>query len=165
MTVVLVALTLGTALLQAGFVQAIPASPLAAPTIIVAIVAGWSAVRDPDEAWPALILPALALGTLSEERVAWFLVALLPAPAIVALLRARERVEPGWRQRVATAAVAGVTGGLAYAAVLAVAGGVAGELVTGAGGIVGGALATGMLAALAATLLWPLRPRQRSLFA
>ncbi|MCA9857533.1 MAG: hypothetical protein KC458_09675, partial [Dehalococcoidia bacterium] len=85
MAMVLVLLVVLSAPLQAAITTALVRDPLAAPVIPVVLVAAWGAVRRPDETWPAILLPAVVLGVASEERVGWFLLALLPAPLIATL--------------------------------------------------------------------------------
>ncbi len=165
MTAVLVVLAMLSAPLQAAITTALVRDPLAAPVIPVALVAAWGAVRRPDETWVAILLPAVVLGVASEERVGWFLLALLPAPAIATLVaRQSDRNVVAFWQRVARAGAAAGVGAASYAIVLALAGGLAGELPARSGAIVAAAALSGLLAVLVALCLWPFRPRQRGLF-
>src|SRR5690606_17254960 len=116
--------------------------PLAAPVVPVALVLAWAAVRQPDETWPAILLPAVVLGAASEERVGWFLLALLPAPLIASLaVRGFKRATGFWR-RVTTAGVGGGVCAVLYAVTLAVAGGIAGDLGERSGALAATALAS-----------------------
>jgi hypothetical protein len=156
---------LGAAVVQAAVAPALFAHPLAAPVLPVAVVTGWAVIRGVDETWPALVLPAVLLGVVSEERVGWFLIALLPGPALAALLVAR--MEPqrlGLSRRALMAALGAAGGTLAYGFVLVTAAGVASEALDRAAEFIGGAAVTGGIAALAAAAFWPLRERERGLF-
>lgn len=149
---------------QAAITTALVRDPLAAPVIPVALVVGWAAMRRADETWPAILLPALVLGVASEERVGWFLLALLPAPAVATLaVHGFKRVTGFWR-RAGTAGAAAALAAALYATTLAVAGGIGGELPERAGALATTAVASGILAVLVAVCCWPFRPRQRGLF-
>jgi len=164
-TAVLVMLALVSAPLQAAITTALVRDPLAAPVIPVALVAAWAAVRRAEETWPAILLPAVVLGVASEERVGWFLIALLPAPLIasVAVRRFRPKVTGFWRRTV-TAGGAAALAAVLYASTLAVVGGIGGELPERAGALLATSVASGLLAVLVAACCWPLRPRSRGLF-
>ncbi len=166
MRALVVALTAFAALVQAAAIPALFAEPLAAPVLPAAVVAAWAIVRGPEETWPALPLPAVILGALSDERMGWFLLALLPAPIFGALLAARARhVAAGVLRRSTWAAGAAAAAALLYGAVLAFAGGVAGDLPGATAEALAGALLTAGVAAVLALCAWPLRERQRGLFA
>jgi len=165
MTWLLLALTLAAAPVQAAITTALFRDPLAAPVLPVALIAAWAVMRDVRETWPALILPAVVLGVASEERVGWFLLAMLPAPAIavVATRAIRPRVTGVWRRLLIAAGVAAGAAVL-YATLLSVGGGVTDQLGGSASAIVGSAMLSAALAVVAAVAFWPLRPRERGLF-
>ena len=165
MAMVLVLLVVLSAPLQAAITTALVRDPLAAPVIPVVLVAAWGAVRRPDETWPAILLPAVVLGVASEERVGWFLLALLPAPLIATLGAKRfKRHATGFWRRVTTAGLAAGAAAACYGTVLALAGGLLGELPERSGALLATATESGVLAVLVALCLWPFRPRQRGLF-
>lgn len=166
MTALLVLLVLVTAPIQIAITTSLVRDPLAAPVLPVALIAAWAATRRPEETWPAILLPAIVLGAASEERVGWFLLALLPGPlvAAVAVRRLRPRVNGLWR-RISVAGGAGAAGAIAYGLVLAVAGGLGASLVTHAGPLLATGALSAAVAAVAALAFWPLRPRERDLFA
>ncbi len=165
MTVLLVFLALAAAPLQAAITTALVRDPLAAPVLPVALIAAWAAIRRPEETWPAILLPAVILGVASEERVGWFLIALLPAPLVAsfAVRRFRLNVTGFWRRAI-TAGAAAALGATVYACTLAVVGGIGSELPARSGALVTAAVVSGVLATLTAACFWPLRPRQRGLF-
>jgi hypothetical protein len=165
-TALLALLVLATAPLQVAITTSLVRDPLAAPVLPVALIAAWAAARRPEEAWPAILLPAVVLGVASEERVGWFLVALLPAPllAAFAVRRLRPRVNGLWR-RVSAACAAAAGGAVAYALVLALAGGLGGTLYDHAGPLLATGVLSALLAGVATLGFWPLRPRERGLFA
>jgi len=162
---ILVLLAIAAAPLQAAITTALVRDPLAAPVIPVALVAAWAAMRRPEETWPAILLPAVILGVASEERVGWFLIALLPAPLVasVAVRRFRLNVTGFWR-RVLTAGGAAALGATLYACTLAVVGGIGSELPARSGALMTTAIVSGLMATMVAALFWPLRRRQRGLF-
>lgn len=165
MSAILVVLVLLSAPVQAAITTALFRDPLAAPVLPVALIAGWAVMRNAEETWPALFLPAILLGAASEERMGWFLIALLPAPALAAagVARIRPRVTGITRRLVIAGSVAALAA-LAYATVLSAAGGVLGHLGASAGGLLVAAAGSALLAMLAALAFWPLRPRERGLF-
>ena len=165
MTAILVLLALAAAPLQAAITTALVRDPLAAPVLPVALVTAWAAMRRPEETWPAILLPAVVLGVASEERIGWFLIALLPAPLVAAFAvrRFRPKVTGFWR-RALTAGAAAALSALLYASTLAVVGGIGGELPERAGALFATAVVSGTIAILVAVCFWPLRPRQRGLF-
>ena len=165
MTVILVLLALAAAPLQAAITTALVRDPLAAPVLPVALVTAWAAMRRPGETWPAILLPAVVLGVASEERVGWFLIALLPAHLVASLAvrRFRPKVTGFWR-RALTAGAAAALGALLYACTLAVVGGIGGQLPERSGALLATAIVSGAIAVVVAICFWPLRPRQRGLF-
>lgn len=147
------------ALAQLGAVPALfPGAP-AAPLLPVALIAAWSAVRDPREAWPALLVASVLLGAASEERVGWYLIALLPALALAMMAS----LPPGAR-RAGLAVGGAAAGAVAYLALLTLAAGRASALGSEAGTLAVAALWTAAATALLAAALWPLRPRTAGLF-
>lgn len=165
MSGILVILVLLSASVQAAITTALFRDPLSAPILPIALIAGWSVMRGAEETWPAIVLPAILLGAASEERMGWFLLALLPAPAlaVAGVARIRPRVTGTTRRLVIAGSVAAVAA-LAYATILSVAGGVTGHLVASAGGLLVAASGSALLAMVAALVFWPLRPRERGLF-
>lgn len=165
MTAILVLLALAAAPLQTAITTALVRDPLAAPVLPVALVAAWAAMRRPEETWPAILLPAVVLGVASEERVGWFLIALLPAPLVAtfAVGRFQPKVTGFWR-RALTAGASGALGALLYASTLAVVGGIGGELPQRSGALLAAAVVSGAMAVVVAACFWPLRPRERGLF-
>ncbi len=159
-------LAVAAALVQIGAVPAAFAQPLAGPVLPVALIAAWTAVRDPREAWATPVAAAIILGSVSEARVGWFLLALLPPAALVALARGWEqRGEATAGRRIALAALAGAVGVVTYVVILAAGGGALDALRPEAGAIVRSVSWTALLAAAGAAALWPLRPRGAGLFA
>ncbi len=168
-------------LLQLSLVAALfPAGPLAAaaPLLPVVLLAAWGSARDPIETVPAAIVSAAALGTVSSERVGWFLLALLPT--IVAAFTARAGLDrvPGGRPGLDAArargpsfpaaallgAGAAAVGAAAYVALLTIASGDVGLFPELLGSIAGTAAWSAGLAAVLAPLLRPLRRERRGLF-
>lgn len=165
MTAILVLLALAAAPLQAAITTSLVRDPLAAPVIPIVLVAAWAAMRRADETWPAILLPAVILGVASEERIGWFLLALLPGPLVAAIaVRQFKRNTTGFWRRLFTAGGAAGLAAVLYACTLAVAGGIGGELGERADALFATALVSGVLAVLVAACFWPLRPRQRGLF-
>ncbi len=161
----LVALTLAAATMQAAITTALFRDPLAAPVLPLVVIAAWAVMRDARETWPALILPAVVLGAASEERVGWFLLAMLPGPviAVVATRMIRPRVT-GVSRRLVIAAGMAAGAAVLYATLLSVGGGVTDQLGGSASAIAGSAMLSAALAVGAALAFWPLRPRERGLF-
>lgn len=156
------ALALATSLLQLGVVPSLFLQIERAPMLPIALLAAWIAVRGPSEAWAVLLIVPAALGAASEERVGWFVLALLPtAFAAIAL---RPGAHPSRRSFVTRAAAAAGAGAMLYALTLAIAvahvDGSSGALAS----LATSGLATASLAATTAVLLLPLRPRARGLF-
>ena len=163
-------------LLQLSLVAALfPAGPLAAaaPLLPVVLLAAWGSARDPIETVPAAIVSAAALGTVSSERVGWFLLALLPT--IVAAFTARAGLDrvPGGRPGLDAARARGPSfpaaallgaGAAAYVALLTIASGDVGLFPELLGSIAGTAAWSAGLAAVLAPLLRPLRRERRGLF-
>ena len=156
---VLVALALGAALLQTGAAPAFFVEPASAPLLPVALLAAWGTLRTPSEVWPALPVVALPLGLASEERVGWFLLALLPTAAILFV-----RVPPPAAQRLARAPLAAGGGALGYLVLLFAAGGQVRALHAAAPVLAGAALGTALVALALSLALWPLRVRSAGLF-
>lgn len=170
MTLILITLALLLAPVQAAISTALVRDPLAAPVLPVALVAAWAVIRRgedrrSEEVWPAIVLPAVVLGVASEERVGWFLLALLPAPALAAVgtRQIRPRVA-GLLRRVGIAAGIAALGAMAYAVVLATAAGLFRELPSSAPSLLATGLGSALLASLTVVAFWPLRSRPRGLF-
>jgi hypothetical protein len=150
-------LALVSALLQVSVLPAlIPTA--AAPLLPIAVLAAWSAMRGSATAWPALISVAATLGVASDQRVAWFLLALLPTAALAMAFAAPESRVAEVRRPLHAAGVA-AAGGAAYLATLLVAAGEARALPDAAPDIIAAATGTGVVAVLFAAALWPVRTR------
>lgn len=166
MTAAVVLLTAALALVQAGAAPALFADPLAAPVLPAILLVAWAAQRGPEECWPALIAPAVILGVLSDERAGWFLVALLPAPllGLIVMRRARRTGAGALRRALWSAGAAGLAA-LLYGGILTLAAGVARDLPASTAEAMAGVLLSAMLGAGLAFAAWPLRRRERGLFA
>ncbi|MCK9487473.1 MAG: hypothetical protein M0R73_12370 [Dehalococcoidia bacterium] len=173
MTLLLLLLLLLVAPVQAAIATALVRDPLAAPVLPVALIAAWAVTRGGTgdhegcpEIWPAILLPAVVLGAASEERMGWFLLALLPAPALAAVGAARIRPRvTGFGRRLGIATGVAALGAMSYAVVLAVAAGLATDLPASSPSLLATGLGSAGLAAVAMLAFWPLRRRERSLFA
>ncbi|MGE0227076.1 MAG: hypothetical protein AB7I38_10060 [Dehalococcoidia bacterium] len=154
--VLVVALALLASLVQVGALPALFFDPLAAPLLPVALLAAWGALRGPEELWPAFLVAPLPLALLSEERLGWFLLALLPTAGLLL----RRRPDPDTLAQFARAPLVAALGALGYLALLWLAAGdvrgLPGALTT----LVGAALLTAVASSLFAVLLWPLRARR-----
>jgi hypothetical protein len=153
--IILALLALAASLLQVGAVPSLFLDPAAAPLLPVAMIAAWGAMRGPDELWAALLVAPLPLAVASEERLGWFLLALIPTAAL--LLRP---APPDTAQQLLRAPLAAALGGMAYLVVLFLAGGEARAMHASTPGILGAATLTAVMAALFALLLWPARARR-----
>ncbi|GMU40278.1 MAG: hypothetical protein AMXMBFR23_11440 [Chloroflexota bacterium] len=166
MTLVLMLVTAALGLVQAGAAPALFADPLAAPVLPAILLVAWAALRGPQECWPAIPAPALILGVLSDERAGWFLLALLPAPLLgVVVLRRARRTGAGAVRRAAWSAAAAALAVLCYGGVLTLAAGVAGDLPASSAEAMAGVMLSALLGAALALAAWPLRRRERGLFA
>lgn len=143
-------------LLQAGALPALFFDPSGAPLLPVALVAAWGALRGPEEVWPALLVAPLPLALLSEERLGWFVLALLPTAALLV----HRRPAPGTPGQFARAPLVAALGALAYLALLWLGAGDVRGLPGATATILGTALLTAAVAAVFAALLWPLRTRR-----
>ncbi|MPZ99357.1 MAG: hypothetical protein GEU80_08470 [Dehalococcoidia bacterium] len=165
MLAVLTVLGALAALAQLGVLPLLFLDPLTQPLLPVALVAGWCLVRGPAEAWPTLLLAPALLGVLSEERVGWFVLALLPTAAVaVALLYFARNAVVRAPRRLASAACAGAVGAACHASVLALASGRPLLLVDAVAGLALAVCVTAALSALVAAAVWRTRPRARGLF-
>ncbi|MDA0815610.1 MAG: hypothetical protein O2924_03460 [Chloroflexi bacterium] len=165
MTGVLAALVLLIMPLQIVLSTVMFREPLAAPVLPATLIAAWAVIRRPEETWPAIVLPAIVLGALSEEHVGWFLIALLPAPLIasIAVRRFRPRIT-GFNRRALTGASAAGAGACLYGLLLLIRADMASDLPRVASALTASAVLSGLLALIAAACLWPLRPRTHGLF-
>ena len=153
------ALGLAAALLQVGAVPAFFLDGAAAPLLPVALLAAWAAAREPAQTWPVVLVTAATLGAISQERVGWFLIALLPTVAVAALAGGG-----GARRSLATAPLTAAAGAALYLLVLALAAGRTSALPDSTGAHLATVLWTAAAAALLALALAPLRPRPHGLF-
>jgi len=151
-------LALATAFLQLGAIPALfPGG--AAPLLPIALITAWAAARDPDGTWPVLLIVPVILGVASQERVGWFMLALLPTAALALAAGRGGRI-----QRIAFAPATAVVGALLYLMLLTLAAGRGSSLVPAAGSHLATALWTAAAAALLAVALRALRPRAHGLF-
>jgi hypothetical protein len=135
------ALALAAALLQLGAMPALFLDAGAAPLLPVGLIAAWASVRRAEETWLAVLAASLLLGAASTERAGWFLLALLPTPALaVGVVALRPR------RRVLAAPLAAGLGALLYLALLALASGRAGGLAAEAPGHFPAAAGTALVA-------------------
>ena len=158
MRLVLLAATALAAFVQVGALPSLFAQPAAAPLLPIALVAAWGLTRDPSEVAPGVVLAAVILGVSSEDRVGWYLLALLPTAA---LLGASRLAANAGLARVPIVAAAGT---MVYLGTLLLAAGAARTLPALAGTMLASALLTALLALALAGALWPLRPRPAGLF-
>jgi hypothetical protein len=150
------------ALLQLAAVPSLFADGAVAPLLPVALISAWAAARDGNETWPVLLVVPVALGVVSEERVGWFMLALLPSAALASFMRQTDGVS-GVR-RFVRAPLAAAAGAVLYLSLLTLAAGRPAALADAAGSYALAALWTAAAAALLAAALWPLQPRPRGLF-
>ena len=154
--VLLLGLALGAVLLQLGAVPALFGTA-AAPLLPVALLAAWGSVRPANEVWGALLVTPVALGLASEQRVGWFMLALLPTAALLLAAPPADGT-----RRLGRASLAAGAGALCYLVLLTLAGGRPGELAAASGAITRASLGTALLASAAALALSPLASRQRA---
>ena len=153
------ALAVAAVLLQLGVVPAFFLDARAAPLLPAALIAAWASVRTTGETWPALLIAPAMLGAASEERVGWFLLALLPTAAFTLIANRAS----GTRRFAAAPAAAGA-GAIAYLVLLTLAAGRPGALAPATAELAAAALWTAAAAAITVAALWPLRSRTRGLF-
>ncbi len=156
------ALAAVAALLQLAAVPSLFVDGAAAPRLPVALISAWAAARDGNETWPVLLVVPLALGVVSEERVGWFMLALLPSAALASLTR--QTAGTSGVRRFVRAPLAAAAGAVLYLSLLTLAAGRPATLAETADSYAFAALWTAAAAALLAAALWPLRPRPRGLF-
>jgi hypothetical protein len=156
----LAALAFGAALLQAGAMPALFFDPASTPLLPVALLAAWGAMRSLDDMWPGFFVVPLTLGVVSEERVGWFLLALLPTAAL--LMRP---APPEALRQLSRAGLVAAAGALAYLVLLFIAAGEVAALLNAVPRLAVAMLGTAAIAATFALLLWPARSRRaRGLF-
>jgi len=159
MTIAAVAtIGIAAALLQLGAVPTLFPGD-AAPLLPVALIAAWAAVREADESWPLLLTVPATLGVASQERVGWFMIALIPAAAL-ALAAGRGN----GARRLVLAPVAAAAGALLYLALLRLAAGHAATLPEALASHFAAALWTAVAAGAMVAVLQSLRARERGLF-
>ncbi|MEX2445886.1 MAG: hypothetical protein WD734_00990 [Dehalococcoidia bacterium] len=148
------------AVVQVGVLPAAVGHPLAAPVLPAALIAGWGAARPPREVWPAPVIAAVVLGSVSELRVAAVLLALLPAACLAVAFRTPRRQGSRLLRPLLLALGGGAAGAICYVALLAVTTGEAWVLAAEVSAIAGAALWTAVIAMTLAALVWPFgRPR------
>jgi hypothetical protein len=156
-------LGIGAAVLQLALQQAFAAIAPVLPLLPVALIAAWGTMRGSSDIWLALPVAGSALGLASEQRVGWFLLALLPTAAFL-LAPATIGGNAVCARRVARASTVGALGTAAYVVTLFLAArdgdGLRGEMLALAVASIG----TAVVAACCALALWPLRARPRRLF-
>ena len=74
----LLLLTAAAGFAQVSVVTLLARDPWASPALPVAVLAAWSVNRSSDQAWLAVMPPAVVLGVVSAMPVGLFLLALLP---------------------------------------------------------------------------------------
>jgi hypothetical protein len=148
-------LAAGASLIQVGAMPALFLDPAAAPLLPVALLAGWGVMRSPDEVWPGLLIVPLPLGLISEERLGWFILALLPTAAL--LLR---KPPPEGIQTLGRVPLVAALGAAGYLVVLWVAAGEVHALTNPVAVVAAPAVMTALLATVLAALLWPVRTRR-----
>lgn len=158
MHLALLAATILAALVQVGVLPSLFAQPVAAPLLPIALVAAWGLTRSPSETAPSVVLAAVILGVTSEDRVGWYLLALIPTAAL--LVAARLAANTGLA-RVPMVAAAGT---VLYLGTLLLASGTVRALPAMATAMLTSALLTALLAVVLAIVLGPLRPRPVGLF-
>lgn len=151
---VLALLAVAVSLVQVGAVPVLFLGS-AAPLLPVALIAAWGTMRNADEVWPALLLAPIPLAVASEERLGWFLLALLPTAVL--LLRGSPPESP---RKLGQAPLAAALGALGYLVLLWVAAGEVRALPSAAGLILGSTVMTAAIATLLAAALWPVRVRR-----
>ena len=162
---VLAVLSLLTALLQLGAMPTLFLGGVAAPLLPVALIAEWATARGEREAWAAVLIASIVLGVASQERVGWFLLALLPTAALSTLALGIFAARSTAARRLASAPVVAAGGTLLYLAVLALASGRVAALGQQLSAGIAAAAWTALVASLIALVLWPLQLRtSRGLF-
>jgi len=128
-----------------------------APVLPLALIACWGVLRGAHEVMPAAAVVAIPLGVTSQERLGWFILALLP------LLLALLLVTHGTQRARGAAIGAAVAGGgsLAYGVVLLLVAGPARALPGAMPALLAVSSVTALLAGLGVLLLWPWRTRTR----
>lgn len=163
--VVVGAIGVVVALVQIGPLSLFTLDPLALPVLPVALVAGWAAVREPGETWPALLLAPVVMGAVSQERVGVFVLAFWPAAALAVITRRIDRDPVGNAVRRLLAAALAATGGVvSYAALLTLSSGSWRQLTRDVAPLATATILTAALATAVALAVWPWRPRPRGLF-
>ncbi len=158
MRLVLLAGTALAAMVQVGALPTLFAQPAAAPLLPIALFAAWGLTRDPSEVAPGIVLAAVIMGVSSEDRIGWFLLALIPTAAL--LVAARLATNAGLARVPAVAAA----GTMLYLGTLLLAAGAVRALPAVATAMLTSAGLTALLALALALALWPLRPRPAGLF-
>ena len=90
--IVVCVIGVAAAVAQLGVMPTLMREPLAAPALPIAAIAAWGTLRGMPETAPAFLLSAIALGVASEERVGWFVLALLPTVVFVTVLSQRRGI-------------------------------------------------------------------------
>lgn len=148
---------LGAAIVQVGVVPAIFLDAFGAPVLPVAVLAAWAASRGVETTWAWAVPLALLLGSVSEMRAGWFVLALIPTPLLVAAIRARTPTIP-------TTMLAAAGGAVAYVSTLTLAANRLPLLSSALDATMRGAVLTALAGLVVAVALVPLRPRERGLF-
>ena len=161
--VVLLSLGLGAGLVQLALLQAFAALAPVLPLLPVALIAAWGTMRGASDVWLAPPVVAITLGMASEQRVGWFLLALLPTAALL-LAPATIGGNAICARRIARASSVGAFGCATYLLTLFLAARDGDGLRSAMPALAVASAATAVLAAGCALALWPLRARPRRLF-
>ena len=158
--IVVCVIGVAAAVAQLGVMPTLMREPLAAPALPIAAIAAWGTLRGMPETTPAFLLAAVVLGVASEERVGWFVLALLPTVVFVTVLNGRRGIPP-----IGLAAGGAAFGVVSYQAVLGLADGAPRIVIDEASLIFVAAVATACCSTALAASLWMFRPRPAGLFA
>lgn len=128
------------------------------PVLPLALIACWGVLRRAHEVLPAALAVAVPLGVTSEERLGWFILAMLPLLLALALAECgRQR----GRGAAIAAAVAG-SGSLACGLVLLLAAGQPRAIPSEMPALLAASSVTALLTGLGVLLLWRWRARTRT---
>ncbi len=167
----LLLLTAAAGFAQVSVVTLLARDPWASPALPVAVLAAWSVNRSSDQAWLAVMPPAVVLGVVSAMPVGLFLLALLPVTLAGSVVARHGRDGAGESERwvgvlwrlLPTASVA-AAGQLGYSATFALGSGRLHEWAAATPQTAISLLVTSAAALLCALLLRRRQPRPAGLF-